>query len=81
MDHPEEKLFIENGEIEITKPATYHDKELSCTFTIDASTDFIPPSNLYTIIRILFVNFNKPLNKGSKSKSFNCFQYIQSQNR
>ena len=58
LDHPEEKLFIENGEIEITKPAAYHDKELSCTFTIDASTDFIPPSNLYTIIRILFVNFN-----------------------
>ena len=47
LDHPEEKLFIENGEIEITKPTTYQDKELSCAFTIDASTDFIPPSKLF----------------------------------
>ena len=58
LDHPEEKLIVENGEIEITKPTSYQDKELSCTFTIDASTDFIPPSNFYTIIRILVFNFH-----------------------
>ena len=43
LDRPEDKVTITNGNIEISKPGTYKDTELKCSFIVDASADFSPP--------------------------------------
>jgi hypothetical protein len=45
LESPKENVVVLNGKIQISDPTTFVNGVLRCGFTIDSSTEFIPPSN------------------------------------